>query len=372
MKSTGKWHSLLLLGLALALVGSAAACGGEAPSLATEPASFSFTAEQEGANPPAQALSIWNSGDGTLSWSLSSNAGWLVLSPGSGSCSIGEIDNVTLSVNTPGMNAGSYAAIITISAPGAANTPQAAVVNLNIEPAAEQEEEQEEEQVINALDTATLLARAGEIGIVEGVVVRTYYAQSSKGQPTFLDFHDPYEDYFTAVIWGEDRDKFPPEPETCYRGKTVRITGLIETYKGAPEIILTDPAQIWVVEYEETVVTGIIDGDTIEIGGGERVRYIGIDTPELGEPYYQEATEANRNLVEGKRVRLEKDVEDKDEYGRLLRYVWVDAAMVNAELVRFGYAYSYSYRPNTRYQEYILQVEKEAREQERGLWSLSP
>jgi len=270
------------------------------------------------------------------------------------------------------MNAGNYAAIITITAPGATNTPQAAVVNLNIEPVAEQEEEGGEEQVLDALDTAMLLAHAGETGIVEGVVVRTYYARSSKGQPTFLNFHDPYEGYFTAVIWGEDRDKFPSAPETYYQDKMVRITGLIETYKGAPEIVLTDPAQIRVVEYEEAVVTGIIDGDTIEIEGGESVRYIGINAPEMGEPYYQEATQANRNLVEGKRVRLEKDIEDKDEYGRLLRYVWVYHTMVNAELVRLGYAYSYSYRPNTRYQEYILQVEKEAREQERGLWGLSP
>ena len=361
MKSTGKWRSLLLLGVALALLGLTAACGGKAPSIAMEPTSFSFTAEQEGTTPPSQTLSIWNSGDGTLSWSLSSSADWLVPSPGNGSCSAAEIDNVTLSVNTLGMNAGNYAAIITISAPGAANTPQTAVVNLNIESAAEQEEEHEE-QVIDALDTATLLAHAGEIGIVEGVVVRTYYAQSSKGQPTFLNFHDPYEGYFTAVIWGEDRDKFPSEPETYYLNKNVKIKGLIETYKGAPEIVLTDPSQIWVVEYEETVVTGIIDGDTIEIEGGESVRYIGIDTPEVGEPYYQEATEANRNLVEGKRVRLENDVEDKDKYGRLLRYVWVYHTMVNAELVRLGYAYSYSYRPNIRYQEYILQVEKEARE----------
>lgn len=120
------------------------------------------------------------------------------------------------------------------------------------------------------------------------------------------------------------------------------------------------------------LVTRVIDGDTIEIGGGERVRYIGIDTPEVGEPYYQEATEANRNLVEGRKVRLEKDVEDRDEYGRLLRYVWVNDTMVNAELVRSGYAYSYSYRPNIRYQEYILQAEKEAREQKLGLWSTNP
>lgn len=117
------------------------------------------------------------------------------------------------------------------------------------------------------------------------------------------------------------------------------------------------------------LVTRIIDGDTIEIENGVRVRYIGIDTPEIGEPYYLEATEANRQLVEGKSIRLEKDVEDNDQYGRLLRYVWVGEIMVNAELVKLGYAYSYSYPPNLKYQAHFLQLEKEAREQKRGLWS---
>jgi len=120
------------------------------------------------------------------------------------------------------------------------------------------------------------------------------------------------------------------------------------------------------------LVTRLIDGDTIEIEGGYHVRYIGIDAPEKGEPFYGEATEANRNLVEGKKVHLEGDVEDKDDNGRLLRYVWFDNTMVNAELVRLGYAYSYSYPPNTKYQQYILQTEREAREQKLGLWSLSP
>jgi len=120
------------------------------------------------------------------------------------------------------------------------------------------------------------------------------------------------------------------------------------------------------------LVTHVIDGDTIEIEGDYHVRYLGIDTPEIGEPYYSEALEANRNLVEGKRVWMEKDIEDKDEYGRLLRYVWVDDAMVNAELVRLGYAYSYIYPPNTKHQMLILQAEQEAREQRLGLWSLSP
>jgi len=117
------------------------------------------------------------------------------------------------------------------------------------------------------------------------------------------------------------------------------------------------------------LVARIIDGDTIEIEDGVKVRYIGIDTPEIGEPYYLEATEANRQLVGGKKIRLEKDAEDNDQYGRLLRYVWVGEIMVNAELVRLGYAYSYSYPPNLKYQAHFLQLEKEAREQKRGLWS---
>jgi len=123
------------------------------------------------------------------------------------------------------------------------------------------------------------------------------------------------------------------------------------------------------VSEDAALVTRIIDGDTIEIEGSIRVRYIGVDTPEIGELYYLEAKKANLNLVGGERIQLEKDVEDKDEYGRLLRYVWVDGIMVNAELVRLGYAYSYSYPPNLKYQAHFLQLEREAREQKRGLWT---
>ena len=108
------------------------------------------------------------------------------------------------------------------------------------------------EQVIDALDTDKLLYigynQPEKIVTVEGDIVRTYYARGSKGQPTFLNFHDPYEGYFTAVIWGDDRGKFPPNPESYYLYKKVRIKGKIEIYKGDPEIILRQPSQIWVVE----------------------------------------------------------------------------------------------------------------------------
>lgn len=120
---------------------------------------------------------------------------------------------------------------------------------------------------------------------------------------------------------------------------------------------------------DTALIVRVIDGDTIDIEGGYRVRYIGIDTPEKDEIFYSEATEANRRLVEGKKVRLEKDVSATDRYGRLLRYVWVDSRMVNAELVKLGMAEAKAYPPDTKYQGYFERLEKEARTARRGIWA---
>ncbi|MFC1988661.1 thermonuclease family protein [Chloroflexota bacterium] len=105
------------------------------------------------------------------------------------------------------------------------------------------------------------------------------------------------------------------------------------------------------------------------------VRYIGMNTPEtvhptIGEePYGQEASAKNKELVEGKIVRLEKDVSETDQYGRLLRYVYVDDVFVNAELVRLGYAQVSTYPPDVKYQDLFLQLQREAMEAGRGLWA---
>ena len=129
---------------------------------------------------------------------------------------------------------------------------------------------------------------------------------------------------------------------------------------------------------ESFKVTRVIDGDTIEIEGGEKVRYIGIDTPETADPrkpvqcFGIEASKKNKELVEGKTVRLEKDITDRDRYSRLLRYVWVDDIFVNLELVKQGFASSYAYPPDIKYQEEFLAAEKEAREAKRGLWEACP
>jgi len=125
-------------------------------------------------------------------------------------------------------------------------------------------------------------------------------------------------------------------------------------------------------------VTRVIDGDTIEIEGGEHVRYIGIDTPETVDPrkpvqcFGIEASKKNKELVEGKIVRLEKDITDRDKYGRLLRYVWVDSLFINLELVKQGFATSYCYPPDIKFQKEILAAEEEAREAKRGLWKACP
>jgi micrococcal nuclease len=89
---------------------------------------------------------------------------------------------------------------------------------------------------------------------------------------------------------------------------------------------------------ETVTVARVVDGDTIELTNGRRVRYIGINTPERDQPYYPEATALNRQLVEGKNVQMEFDLETFDQYGRSLAYIWSEGVLVNLEIVRLGYA----------------------------------
>jgi len=125
-------------------------------------------------------------------------------------------------------------------------------------------------------------------------------------------------------------------------------------------------------------VVRVIDGDTIVVVIDDveyRVRYISIDTPETVDPrepvgcYGREASQRNRDLVEGKTVELEKDVSETDQYGRLLRYVWVEGEMVNATLVREGYAMVVTYPPDVKYQQLFLELQRQARAAGEGLWS---
>jgi micrococcal nuclease len=124
-------------------------------------------------------------------------------------------------------------------------------------------------------------------------------------------------------------------------------------------------------------VVRVVDGDTIRVRIGdrvERVRYIGVNAPELHhprrgeEPGGREAAAVNAELVAGRTVRLVLDVQSRDRFGRLLAYVWVDDVMVNAELVRRGYAQVMTVPPNVRYQSLFLELQRDARRAGRGLW----
>ncbi|MDP9346924.1 MAG: thermonuclease family protein [Actinomycetota bacterium] len=126
-------------------------------------------------------------------------------------------------------------------------------------------------------------------------------------------------------------------------------------------------------------VVRVVDGDTIRVrlnGRSERVRYIGVDTPESVKPgvpvqcYAERAAAANRALVAGRRVRLVGDAEQRDRYGRLLAYVYrePDGAFVNAALVRDGYARTLTIPPNVTHREDFSRLAGAARRARRGLW----
>jgi micrococcal nuclease len=126
-------------------------------------------------------------------------------------------------------------------------------------------------------------------------------------------------------------------------------------------------------------VVRVVDGDTIRVRLGdrtERVRYIGVDTPESVKPgtpvqcYAKRAAAANAALVAGRRVRLVGDVEHRDRYGRLLAYVYrtADGAFVNALLVRDGYARTLTIAPNVAHAAEFARLARTARSAGRGLW----
>jgi len=122
-------------------------------------------------------------------------------------------------------------------------------------------------------------------------------------------------------------------------------------------------------------VKEVIDGDTIILNTGDRIRYLGIDTPELHHPTIglecggPEAKAENIKLLTGKRLRIEKDVTDKDQYGRLLRYVFTeDGYFVNCELVRRGWAQVFIIYPDCKYEKMMIDAQCSAVEENLGIW----
>lgn len=156
-----------------------------------------------------------------------------------------------------------------------------------------------------------------------------------------------------------------------------------------PVVEVPPPPEPQVVEEEPAVPTGfqeaqvinVVDGDTIDVlidGVEYRLRYILVDTPETKhptkgvEPFGPEAYEANRQLVEGQTVWLEKDVSETDSYGRLLRYVYVGDLMVNEELLRRGLAQVATFPPDVKYVDRFRAIQQEAQAAGVGMWSSQP
>lgn len=135
-------------------------------------------------------------------------------------------------------------------------------------------------------------------------------------------------------------------------------------------------------QMEKAHVKKVVDGDTIQLETGEKVRYIGIDTPETKHPtkpvqcFGKEASKKNTELVEGKDILMEKDVSNTDRYGRLLRYIYLpnpdatdEAIFVNEYLVEQGYAHLLTYPPDVKYNELLKSAETQARDEGKGLWN---
>ena len=127
-----------------------------------------------------------------------------------------------------------------------------------------------------------------------------------------------------------------------------------------------------VPEGDRAAVTHVFDGDTIEVeldGRTYRLRYIGVDTPERDEPFYEEALDFNRDLVEDRTVILVRDVSENDQYGRLLRYVYLeDGTFVNAEMIRNGMARLVTFPPDVAQTAYLKELQAAARDSGAGMW----
>jgi len=154
-----------------------------------------------------------------------------------------------------------------------------------------------------------------------------------------------------------------PDNEFCLAGKP-----RASTQQPSPPAI-PSPTQI-----RTATVARVVAADTLSLSSGEAVRLIGVDTPDTGhaqeplQPPGKEALAFAVQLVEGKKVRLEFDRQRKDKSKRLLAYVYVGDMMLNAELVRQGYAQVVTLPPNVKYQQLLLQLQREAQEAKRGLW----
>lgn len=119
---------------------------------------------------------------------------------------------------------------------------------------------------------------------------------------------------------------------------------------------------------EKIKVNHVIDGDTVVLEDGRKIRYLGINSPEVGQPFHNEALKLNEDLVLEKEVYLEYDKEKSDRYGRTLAYLFINNLLVNAEIAIRGLAISESIQPNIKYQKEIMDAQAQAKANCQGMW----
>jgi len=125
---------------------------------------------------------------------------------------------------------------------------------------------------------------------------------------------------------------------------------------------------IWGFENRLVEVIRIVDGDNIELSDGRRIRYINVDTAEKGECYREESIRVNEELVMGKKVRVELDVNEMDRFGRHLAYVWVGDKMINEELLRLGVGEYQLDTVNLKHQDRLMRAAEKGYEDGSGVW----
>jgi micrococcal nuclease len=143
-----------------------------------------------------------------------------------------------------------------------------------------------------------------------------------------------------------------------------------------------DPSASAPAELTEATVTNVVDGDTVDVSTGSgtstRIRLIGLDAPESVHPDASKntvlgelASEYTHSQLLGRQVGLELDVQESDEYGRTLAYVWLDNELFNARIIRDGYAQVSTYPPNVKYTDLLLASQEQAREANVGMWGVA-
>lgn len=171
------------------------------------------------------------------------------------------------------------------------------------------------------------------------------------------------------------------------------ITGCVKKYKGKLQIVLksnNDVIRKSGDEFKKVVVTKHIDGDTVYVtdstGKEYKVRFIGVDCPEIKKPnkkeefYAKNASDYTKSRLLGETIYIEKDVSETDKYDRLLRYVWIEVPinrneeevknkMFNAKLLLEGYAQVMTYPPDVKYLDNFNKFQESAKNKKMGLWS---